>query len=65
MTQEQTGDRDPRFEPDRSTETTRDEPRDDEEHGERPAADDERSPWTREGADAPDAADIAEPDEQL
>ena len=31
---------------------------------ERPDRGGETSPWLREGADAPDAADIAEPDEQ-
>ena len=60
MTDEQTRDRDPRFEPDRKPDDTEEKP-----HGDGPAADTDDSPWTREGADAPDAADIADPDEQL
>jgi hypothetical protein len=59
MTDEQARDRDPRFDPDR-TPDDKEEPR-----GDRSATDKDDSPWTREGADAPDAADIADPDEQL
>jgi hypothetical protein len=59
MTDERTNERDPRLAPQPGTE--------------RPATwDDDRAdktepdtnPWTREGADAPDAADIEEPEEQ-
>ena len=65
MTQERADDRDPRFDPDRSPDASGDEPNDDGEQDQRPSSDEGASPWTREGADAPDAADIAEPDEQL
>jgi hypothetical protein len=60
MTDERTQDRDPRFDPDRTADDKGKEPR-----GDRPATDKDDSPWTREGANAPDAADIADPDEQL
>jgi hypothetical protein len=60
MTDEQARDRDPRFDPDRTPDASKEDPR-----GDGPAPDEDGSPWTREGADAPDAADIADPDEQL
>lgn len=57
MTDEPTREQDPRVDPERSKVR----PEDDK----RPAGTDEDpNPWTREGADAPDAADIEEPDEQ-
>jgi hypothetical protein len=40
---------------------TQREPERDQEEGGKP---EEKSPWLREGADAPDAADIAEPERQ-
>ena len=60
MTDEQARARDPRFDPERTADDTDGKPR-----GDRQATDKDDSPWTREGADAPDAADIADPDEQL
>lgn len=64
MTDERTPKRDQGPERDSSTQRP---PRRDED---RPATEDERqkpknpNPWTREGADAPDAADIEDPREQ-
>jgi hypothetical protein len=59
MTYERTRERDPRLAPEPETErpATRDERRSDE-------TEPNTNPWTREGADAPDAADIEEPEEQ-
>jgi hypothetical protein len=56
MTGERTLERDPR-------DTEHPKPRPDDER--RPdSTDEDPNPWTREGPDAPDAADIEEPDEQ-
>jgi hypothetical protein len=59
MTDERTRERDPRLEPEPGTErpATRDEDRPEK-------TEPNTNPWTREGADAPDAADIEEPEEQ-
>jgi hypothetical protein len=58
MTDERTRVRDPRLDPDRTNERPED--------GDRPkSTDEEPNPWTREGPDAPDAADIEDPDKQL
>jgi hypothetical protein len=56
MTDERAPERDPRLDPERAKDRPEDERPD--------STDEEPSPWTREGADAPDAADIEEPDEQ-
>jgi hypothetical protein len=47
---------DPRVDPERSRERPDD--------GRPDSTDEDPNPWTREGADAPDAADIEEPEEQ-
>jgi len=39
--------------------------REERERGPRPASDEESDPLLREGPDAPDAADIEDPDQQL
>lgn len=57
MTDERTRERDPRTDPDPEKERAENP----EESG---SEEEEPNPWTREGADAPDAADIEEPDEQ-
>ncbi|HEV8697153.1 MAG TPA: hypothetical protein VGQ89_05610 [Candidatus Limnocylindrales bacterium] len=57
MTDERTRERDPRTDAERAKERP--------ENDERPGSEEEDpNPWTREGPDAPDAADIEEPDEQ-
>jgi hypothetical protein len=59
MTDERTPERDQRPDPERAKD------RPDEERRPAPGGTDEDpNPWTREGPDAPDAADIEEPDEQ-
>lgn len=57
MTDERTAVRDPRVDPERDTERLDDDRRPD-------STDEDPNPWTREGPDAPDAADIEEPDDQ-
>jgi hypothetical protein len=57
MTDERNRERDPRLDPERTTERSEDSDRPE-------ATDEEPNPWTREGPDAPDAADIEDPDEQ-
>ena len=57
MTDERTPERDPRVDPEQPEDRPEEEPRPD-------GTDENPNPWTREGADAPDAADIEEPDEQ-
>jgi hypothetical protein len=57
MTDERTRERDSRVDPEQPKDRPEDEPRPD-------STDEDPNPWTREGADAPDAADIEEPDEQ-
>jgi hypothetical protein len=57
MTDERAPERDPRVEPEH--------PKEAQEGGHEPDPKNENpNPWTREGADAPDAADIEEPEEQ-
>jgi hypothetical protein len=57
MTDRRTPERDPRTDPDPEKERP--------ENAERPGPEEEEpNPWTREGADAPDAADIEDPSEQ-
>jgi hypothetical protein len=56
MTDERAPERDPRVDPERSTERPV--------AGRPDSTDEDPNPWTREGADAPDAADIEEPEEQ-
>jgi hypothetical protein len=57
MTDERTPERDPRVDPERAEEGP--------DKAKRPESDEEEpNPWTREGPDAPDAADIEDPDEQ-
>ena len=56
MTDERAPQRDPRVDPERSTDRPDD--------GRPDSTDEDPNPWTREGADAPDAADIEEPEEQ-
>jgi hypothetical protein len=58
MTDERTREQDPRVDPERAKDRPEDAPRPDSTDEEDP------NPWTREGADAPDAADIEEPEEQ-
>jgi hypothetical protein len=57
MTDERAPERDPRVDPERAKDRPEDEPSPD-------STDEDPNPWTREGADAPDAADIEEPEEQ-
>jgi hypothetical protein len=58
MTDDRTRERDPRLAPapGRERPATRDH--------DRPETEPDTNPWTREGADAPDAADIEEPEAQ-
>jgi hypothetical protein len=60
MTDERTRVQDPRLDPERSKEQE-DRPGD---TSKPENADEDPNPWTREGPDAPDAADIEDPDEQ-
>jgi hypothetical protein len=57
MTDERAPERDPGHDPERAKERPEGERRPD-------APDEDPNPWTREGTDAPDAADIEEPEEQ-
>jgi hypothetical protein len=56
MTDERAPERDPRVDPERGKDRPEDEGPE--------STDEDPNPWTREGADAPDAADIEEPEEQ-
>jgi hypothetical protein len=56
MTDERGPERDPRVDPERVKDRSEDDGPE--------STDEDPNPWTREGADAPDAADIEEPEEQ-